>query len=397
MTNQLNEAREFITQARESLRRGDKSSARQLGERAALLVPELEDAWLILAASDPDPQDALAYAHKALELNPQSTRAQKAVEWARGRLEQIEALKERAPVSPPVIHRQAEEVTSLPAKLVYQSPVAARQVSSNRRNWLLPALLTGAICMLLGLAALFLMMRPQLASLVRNISAPVSTHENLWAPVELTKPEGTAAAGGAVAIQLEDTPTAPPTEPPTAIPTDPPTLSGVEGSPTPNEAPTQAPTQEQPPAATETPGTFSMEIVEDTPTSQYVPPKPEVVVGNGSRWIDVDLTNQMVYAYEGDVVVNSFLVSTGTWGTPTVTGKYKIYVKVRMQDMSGPGYHLRNVPWVMFFYGDYGLHGTYWHNNFGTPMSRGCVNLTIDDAAWLFNWASVGTVVNVHY
>ena len=51
----------------------------------------------------------------------------------------------------------------------------------------------------------------------------------------------------------------------------------------------------------------------------------------------------------------------------------------------------------MFFRGDYGLHGTYWHNNFGTPMSRGCVNLTIDDAAWLFNWASVGTVVNVHY
>jgi lipoprotein-anchoring transpeptidase ErfK/SrfK len=80
-----------------------------------------------------------------------------------------------------------------------------------------------------------------------------------------------------------------------------------------------------------------------------------------------------------------------------VTGEYKIYVKVRMQDMSGPGYYLRDVPYVMFFKGDYGLHGTYWHNNFGTPMSRGCVNLTIDDAAWLFNWASVGTIVNVHY
>ena len=140
-----------------------------------------------------------------------------------------------------------------------------------------------------------------------------------------------------------------------------------------------------------------MEIVEDTPTSEYKPPKPEEVVGNGTRWIDVDLTNQMVYAYEGDVIVNSFLVSTGTWLTPTVTGKHKIYVKVRVQDMRGPGYHLKDVPYVMFFRGDYGLHGTYWHNNFGTPMSRGCVNLTIDDAAWLFNWASVGTIVNVHY
>jgi lipoprotein-anchoring transpeptidase ErfK/SrfK len=152
------------------------------------------------------------------------------------------------------------------------------------------------------------------------------------------------------------------------------------------------------PAATETPGVVAMELIDDTPTNEYIPPDPEEMIsGNGERWIDVDLTNQMVYAYEGDVIVNSFVVSTGTWLTPTVTGKHKIYVKVRVQDMRGPGYHLRDVPYVMFFSGDYGLHGTYWHNNFGTPMSRGCVNLTIDDAAWLFNWASVGTVVNVHY
>ena len=51
----------------------------------------------------------------------------------------------------------------------------------------------------------------------------------------------------------------------------------------------------------------------------------------------------------------------------------------------------------MYFYKGYGLHGTYWHNNFGTPMSHGCVNLATGDAGWLFSWASVGTVVNVHY
>jgi lipoprotein-anchoring transpeptidase ErfK/SrfK len=157
------------------------------------------------------------------------------------------------------------------------------------------------------------------------------------------------------------------------------------------------------PAATETPASLVMERVEETPTSEYTPPtnadrdEPVASGGNGGRWIDVNLSQQMVYAYEGDTVVNSFVVSTGVAGTPTVTGRYKIYVKNRMQDMSGPGYYLRDVPWVMFFYGDYGLHGTYWHNNFGVPMSRGCVNLTIDDAAWLFSWASVGTVVNVHY
>jgi len=221
---------------------------------------------------------------------------------------------------------------------------------------------------------------------------PVPTQEKLWAPADIAKPEVTPIDVSAFAVQAQDTPR--PTSAPTrrAVATKTPSSEATESV---SQAPTQAATAI--PAATETLGVVAMEIVEDTPTSEYNPPKPEEVVGNGTRWIDVDLTNQMVYAYEGDVIVNSFVVSTGTWLTPTVTGRHKIYVKVRMQDMSGPGYYLRDVPWVMFFSGDYGLHGTYWHNNFGTPMSRGCVNLTIDDAAWLFNWASVGTVVNVHY
>jgi lipoprotein-anchoring transpeptidase ErfK/SrfK len=50
----------------------------------------------------------------------------------------------------------------------------------------------------------------------------------------------------------------------------------------------------------------------------------------------------------------------------------------------------------MYFYKDYGLHGTYWHNNFGTPMSHGCINLKTKDAGWLFDYAKVGTVVNIH-
>ena len=64
--------------------------------------------------------------------------------------------------------------------------------------------------------------------------------------------------------------------------------------------------------------------------------------------------------------------------------------------MSGPGYYLPDVPYVMYFYDGYGLHGTYWHSNFGTPMSHGCVNLSIPDAEWLYNWADVGTLVNIH-
>jgi lipoprotein-anchoring transpeptidase ErfK/SrfK len=186
------------------------------------------------------------------------------------------------------------------------------------------------------------------------------------------------------ATKLPTTPTLAPTDLPTSVPTDAPTVT---------------------PEATETPGVMAMEILANTPTSVYVPPTaapnvPPVVAsgGNGgARWIDVNLSTQSVYAYEGDTVVNSFIVSTGTSLTPTVTGKYKIWIKFKSTDMSGPGYYLPDVPYAMYFYKGYGLHGTYWHNNFGTPMSHGCVNLRTSDAEWLYYWATVGTVVNVHY
>src|SRR5215216_4551539 len=97
------EARDHVLKAREALHRGDKTSAWKLGEQAALLVPDMEDAWLILAASDTNPEDALAYAQKALEINPLSTRARKAVEWTQGRTKQGQAPKESTePVTEPI-------------------------------------------------------------------------------------------------------------------------------------------------------------------------------------------------------------------------------------------------------------------------------------------------------
>jgi len=65
--------------------------------------------------------------------------------------------------------------------------------------------------------------------------------------------------------------------------------------------------------------------------------------------------------------------------------------------MIGPGYNLPNVPWVMYFYDGYAIHGTYWHHNFGHPMSHGCINMTIPDAHWLYNWAPKGTLVVIHW
>lgn len=117
----------------------------------------------------------------------------------------------------------------------------------------------------------------------------------------------------------------------------------------------------------------------------------------GERWIDVDLSAQSLTAYEGNTPVRSTLVSTGLPSTPTPTGRYYIYAKYTSVPMSGPGYYLPNVPYTMYFYRGYALHGTYWHSNFGQPMSHGCINLPTPEAEWLFNWASIGTLVNIHY
>ena len=388
MNIEIIKAREYVVKARQALRRGDPESARQLGEQAALLAPEIEDVWLVLAASDPDPQEALAYARKALELNPESTRARKGVDWASDRLKQAQVHPE------PSRRASTEAVTGLEEKHAYQTAIPFPELKSKQINWLYPALLIGAGCMLVGLIALFALTRPALASIVSSISEPVPTQENLWASVEIAKPEITPIDVNAFVPQRGSTPTDVPTDlPPTSRPTKRPTS-------TPTEIQTDAPTASQTPDVTETPGTMAMEIIPDTPTSEYVPPTSNPGVassGNGVRWIDVDLTNQRVYAYEGDTIVNSFIVSTGTSRTPTVTGKFKVYIRLRSGNMRGPGYFLPDVPYIMYFHGNYGLHGTYWHNNFGTPMSHGCVNLSIDDAAWLYNWSYMGTVVNVHY
>ena len=115
-----------------------------------------------------------------------------------------------------------------------------------------------------------------------------------------------------------------------------------------------------------------------------------------ARWIDVDLSAQLLTAYEGMTPVKSYLVSTGLPATPTPEGQYRIWIKLRYDDMAGADYYIKDVPFVMYFHGGYGLHGVTWHGNFGHPMSHGCVNQPTDMAEWLFAFADVGTLVNIH-
>ena len=135
----------------------------------------------------------------------------------------------------------------------------------------------------------------------------------------------------------------------------------------------------------------------DVPTASTPIPPPASSGGiTEERWIDVDLSEQQLTAYEGNIPVHSFLISTGLPATPTPVGQFRIWIKLRYDDMAGAGYYIEDVPFVMYFHEGYGLHGVTWHGNFGHPMSHGCVNQPTEEAEWLFDFAEVGTLVNIH-
>jgi len=412
MKTQFNDARLSVEKAREALRNGNQTEARQWAEHAASLAPEMEDPWLILAAVA-SPRASLEYAKRALSINPNSERARRGVDWA---MQRSQASSTRGDNPPP----ESIPDKAAPAK----NPKRGGSKSPSKRNQLLAILLFGIGCIICAAVAWSAYSSPLLTSLI-SLTNPTQpeAHPQVWAQVEIPKPTympvSFAESQATPTPQLLLQPLIEPTEMPVILPTD--TLMAPQNTELPiintnTSMPTQQNTESVPMPTPTYSGSISMSIVPDTPTAgsltnvplptaeatsvsgQTTETPPQIASAeSGVRWIDVNLTQQMTYAYQGDAVVNSFLVSTGTWQYPTVTGQYHIYVKLRYTDMTGPGYYLPNVPYTMYFYQGYGLHGTYWHHNFGTPMSHGCVNLRTPDAEWLYNWASVGTLVNIHY
>lgn len=113
------------------------------------------------------------------------------------------------------------------------------------------------------------------------------------------------------------------------------------------------------------------------------------------RRIEIDLSQQRLRAWEGKKLVYSFRVSTGKRATPTPVGRFRIQTKYRTNRMRGQGYDIPDVPYAMYFYEGYAIHGAYWHNRFGTPVSHGCINLPVKQARKLYNWTKPGTLVLV--
>ncbi len=118
-------------------------------------------------------------------------------------------------------------------------------------------------------------------------------------------------------------------------------------------------------------------------------------VDPGAKWIEVDLYEQTIAAYEGARMVYASLISSGRQHTATPPGLYQIKVKIREAKMSMPFaqdgdalyYYLEDVPWTMYFHEAYSIHAAYWHDAFGFRRSHGCVNLAPRDALWFFQWA----------
>lgn len=353
-----------IRNAKQAINRGDRLEARRWAQMAAHLSPDREDSWLILASVS-SPVASIEYIKRAQSINPQSEKVKAAMAWAENR------------------QKSSQPSSNPPPKNLVDPQINKQSFIQFKTS----PILWGLLIVFFILSAGFWGRNSQIISkseIVPTESIPIVDNQ----------------------FDKETrTPTSTPTATQTPLPTS-----------TPIPTATLVPTSTQPPTATPTNVTKSEKKKKKkkkqnqqvnnnkqvkTKKQTKVVSAPSVVhrpgkVGNNQRWVDIDLSSQRAYAYVGDEMVKGFIVSTGTWQHPTVTGVFRVYVKYRAADMSGSGYYLPDVPYVMYFYNDYGMHGTYWHHNFGTPMSHGCVNFATADAAWLYNFSSIGTVVNIH-
>lgn len=335
-------AQQALQEAQRALQRGEKRAARRWAERALAQDAGLEEAWLVLAAVS-TPRASLEYLQRALQINPQSERARRGLEWARQRLEAL------PPASPP--------------------PTPARTART-----LLPGWLTG--CAVAGRLAVgsFLLLALVLAfPLARS----------------LTPQRASAPTQGAEMTSVPDLPASSPTPfPQAAVSARFPVPPALEDS---------SPSRADPPAPSPTP------LPTDTPEPAFaVAPTPDFQSG---KLILVDISEQRMYVYENGTLIYNFVVSTGMNGGTRV-GTFSVLNKIpnaygSTWDIWMPNWlgiywsgHLQN-----------GIHALpilpngqrLWAGYLGTPVSYGCVVLGTYESQLLYDWAEVGTPVVIQY
>lgn len=356
----------LIQRAGEAVRNGDKQQARALLLQAIKQNPRDHVAWLGLARVASSPQASLDYARRAARLQPGDPLVKKVLAWAE------------------------KQVAGQPVSVSASRPVSEAENSSQKteRGWRTAVTYAGiaVLMLLLGLAGWLAWQDGGYGRApIADNTTPTATSAAVLAQVDRSLPEP-----GATNVIAPATATPRPPQNPIQPKN---LLNGKAGEPRATWTLTPTPTDTPTPTVTPVPTFIS-------PNSNQNTGRP-FGVGSNERWVDVNLSNQTLTAYEGDTIALHTLISSGLPAWPTVTGQFRVYLRYESQTMDGTrlgyDYYLTGVPYVMYFYEDYALHGTYWHNNFGTPMSHGCVNMETSDAEWLYNFTTIGTVVNVHY
>lgn len=392
----------------EAARTGRENEARTHFIAVLKQDPNNIPAMLWLAFVLPAPQDTIRLLKRVLALDPENERAKAGIRWARVRLglppEQSEPV---APESPaPAVQVEAappeesgeDSIRSLLLSEEVQQRSKKGALAHRARRTINPFLgiflISGALGLIaIGLGALLFVPPETLAAWIpvayRN--SPTQTDiqpvDRNSAPAEVAVPLTVAPKTVAKSFSsAADTIIIP--EPPPHI-YQPPAESDL-AVPVKKDDPT--PTASTAPEETQATSIQPLELI--GPIGPFVPePVDKALLVHqpaypGEKWIEVNVTTQKVTAWEGDVPVMEFTVSTGLPNTPTVLGKFNIYWKLKSTLMVGADYYLPEVPYTMYFYAGYALHGTYWHSNFGQPMSHGCVNLETSQAQQIFEWAN---------
>lgn len=387
---------QYLNAGIEAARAGKKQEARKY-LRAVLRadanhVPALF--WLAFVA--PSPEESIRLLERVLALEPGNARAKAGLEWARRQLPPADSPAVELPPAvdpPPLIDRQ-----QLFDSQEGQTRAQKGRMAQRARRTINPLL---AVLLLLGGAALIV------AGIWAVAFVPPDTLA-AWLPVSTGQPAAVAVAASDTQPVAVGEPPAPGKIEPVPVEAAPPPSLTVAGDTI--KLPVQM--REMPVETLTVPdASLLLEPVQVAPVSAAAPPElllgPDKDAAGGpkllkpvdasllayqpasptEKWIEVNLTQQRVTAWEGNIPVMTFLSSTGLPGTPTVQGQYNIYWKLESTLMSGPGYYLPDVAYTMYFYAGYALHGAYWHENFGQPMSHGCVNLSNDNAKALFEWA----------
>ena len=347
---------QVLKQAREALQRGEKHEARYWAQIAASMVPNAEEPWLILAAVA-NPRASIAYLERALEINPKSERAQEALNSARQKQLNEETL--------PIIQ---EADTPLAQVEALTPPRSVVQKGSRFLYILTPLRFLMLALFLISVSAFFWAGSSFSASAAAHSHTGTSSQDGqiyYWSQAYLPKPTYTPS--------------------PTATLT--PTLSP---SPTPR------------PIAIST--FIATSLPTNTPQQSDLPLQGRGLTAGGEKLIVVSIHEQHLYAYQGSKLIYSFVVSTGG-NNSTVAGTYHILDKV--PNAYGWNWNFWMPDWMGLYYVgtlENGFHALplldngqrLWGDEIGTPITYGCVVLGIADAQTLYNWAEVGTTVQIN-